>query len=72
MSKPTGLKELIKSRGLRTDFVASKVGITPKTLLAISLGLRTTTLPVIKLLSQVLEVSEEDLVKMGLMHERAG
>jgi transcriptional regulator with XRE-family HTH domain len=72
MSKPTGLKELIKSRGLRTDFVASKVGITPTTLRAISLGLRTTTLPVVKLLSQVLEVPEEELLKMGLMHDKAG
>lgn len=72
MSKPTGLKELIKSRGLRTDFVAHKIGINPATLRAISSGVRTTTLPVVKLLSQILDVSEEELLKMGLLQERAG
>jgi transcriptional regulator with XRE-family HTH domain len=72
MSKPTGLKELIKERGYRVDYVAKSVGLCPQTLRAIANGLRTTKMPVIKLLSQVLNVPEEQLIEMGLMQDKAG
>lgn len=71
MHTHTDLKQLIDKRGYKISFVAKHVGISAQTLRLIVGGHRKTSRPVIKLLAQVLDVSEQELEDMGLLHKEA-
>ncbi len=72
MSTNRSLKEIIKEKGYRIDYVADQVGLNAATLRLIAGGHRKTSRPVLKLLSQILSVSEDELVRAGILSEEAG
>jgi transcriptional regulator with XRE-family HTH domain len=58
-SKRTVLRDLIDARGLRYDFVAGKVGLSPSNFTKLMNGERTLTASVMVTLCKVLEVEAE-------------